>query len=348
MTRQFDNIRRIYLAVEEGPKFECNLLSFCAQQYGLALPLARKYACIIFLLYSRFNLTSKKRLQKLSSEAMELSAALILGFLAPDQDFLYSAFSALGSASAKQAMGSSSSKPYLSPSTPASKKTSSFFYDDIPLELLNGDDDKCWAVAWSTFGRMDTVELDKQLLSNLRDVRTVLTGEVLDSGCASVRAALQECGGPVTAKKIMEPFRIRVILKALMQIGANLSQSREFRDIFEDLLTKVCEPLEELGLTPAEQQLFLVCCARVGKEIPAEGPRSMSISSNNYLPDGSARDPRDRSDTAGSRLSVGDTGRFDGASRDSLRKYASKGEKLRKDWIRFLNCCRLVVQQLSR
>lgn len=150
--------------------------------------------------------------------------------------------------------------------------------------------------------------------------------------------------GPYNLKKIMDGYRIRIILKALMQIGANLSQSREFRDIFEDLLAKVCEPLEEMGLTTSEQQLFLVCCARVAKEIPAEGPRNMSISSNNYMPDGSVRDGRDRADTSASRVSTGDGS----SNRDSIRKYATKGEKLRKDWVRFLTCCRLMMLQLSK
>lgn len=33
--------------------------------------------------------------------------------------------------------------------------------------------------------------------------------------------------------------RLRSIVKSLMLLGANLSQSREFRDLFEDVLTKV-------------------------------------------------------------------------------------------------------------
>ena len=35
--------------------------------------------------------------------------------------------------------------------------------------------------------------------------------------------------------------RIRTVIKNLLQIGANLSQSREFRDLFEDILTKVLQ-----------------------------------------------------------------------------------------------------------
>lgn len=34
--------------------------------------------------------------------------------------------------------------------------------------------------------------------------------------------------------------KLRSILKALLLLGANLSQSREYRDLFEDIITKVC------------------------------------------------------------------------------------------------------------
>lgn len=42
----------------------------------------------------------------------------------------------------------------------------------------------------------------------------------------------------VISRKI-DASKARVILKALMQIGSCLSQTREFRDIFEDILGKV-------------------------------------------------------------------------------------------------------------
>ena len=69
--------------------------------------------------------------------------------------------------------------------------------------------------------------------------------------------------------------RIRVILKALLQIGANLSQSREYRDLFEDLLTKVAEPLEDIGMHGKDMQVFLVCCMYAMKSIafPNRGHR---------------------------------------------------------------------------
>lgn len=75
------------------------------------------------------------------------------------------------------------------------------------------------------------------MLANLRDVRGIVTGETLDVGVNSVRYKM----GQTLASKL-DPTgssRLRNIVKSLLALGANMSQSREFRDLFEDVLTKV-------------------------------------------------------------------------------------------------------------
>lgn len=76
-----------------------------------------------------------------------------------------------------------------------------------------------------------------QLLANLRDIRGIVTGDVLDVGCNSVRYKI----GTAVANKLdpVGSSKLRNIIKSLLLLGANLSQSREFRDLFEDVLTKV-------------------------------------------------------------------------------------------------------------
>ena len=92
-----------------------------------------------------------------------------------------------------------------------------------------------------------------KLLANLRELKSHLTGDLLDAGCHAVRHRL----GHALAKKIDSSAsysRIRTVIKNLLQIGSNLSQSREFRDLFEDILTKVlffCSRLFEC---------LLICC----------------------------------------------------------------------------------------
>ena len=89
------------------------------------------------------------------------------------------------------------------------------------------------------------------MLVNLRDLRSVITGDLLDSGCHSVRHRI----GTQLANKLDAGAgggglsgiagvggggnKLRNLIKALLLLGANLSQSREFRDLFEDVLTKV-------------------------------------------------------------------------------------------------------------
>ena len=86
-----------------------------------------------------------------------------------------------------------------------------------------------------------TVLCALQLLISLRDLKTLLSGEALDAGCNALKTRL----GPSLAKKIENSSsgftgsKIRSVVKHLLQIGANLSQTREYRDLFEDILTKV-------------------------------------------------------------------------------------------------------------
>jgi hypothetical protein len=63
LTRQYDNIKRVYNAYEDPiNSADDNIYAFLVKNYILGPLLARKYACIIFLLVQKFNLTSKKRL----------------------------------------------------------------------------------------------------------------------------------------------------------------------------------------------------------------------------------------------------------------------------------------------
>lgn len=128
ITRQFENIRRIYIGIEEDQKFECNLVEYC-HSFGLSGLLTRKYACTVFLLVSKFNLLNNKRIQRTTSEGLLLCAALILGCLAPDTDFFYQATKAVASAVISQRMTSSllEQQPSynLMPSTSMSSSSSS-------------------------------------------------------------------------------------------------------------------------------------------------------------------------------------------------------------------------------
>lgn len=107
---------------------------------------------------------------------------------------------------------------------------------------LMGDDSFAWSLVWRLLEHsMRTWEVDKELMTSLRDIRTILTADHLDQGIILVRMAISERFGVAAAHllKRLEGNRLKNLLKALLQIGAFLSQTREFRDVFEDLLAKV-------------------------------------------------------------------------------------------------------------
>lgn len=68
LSRQYDNIKRLYNAYEDPVNIaENNIYSFITRNFLLGPILARKYACFIFLLVTKFNFTSKKRLLNVES-----------------------------------------------------------------------------------------------------------------------------------------------------------------------------------------------------------------------------------------------------------------------------------------
>ena len=66
---------------------------------------------------------------------------------------------------------------------------------------------------------------------------------MLDQFCQQIRSRLSSSiirkleGSTVSSLTISN--KLRNLVKSLLQLGANLSQSREFRDLLEDLMTKV-------------------------------------------------------------------------------------------------------------
>lgn len=141
------------------------------------------------------------------------------------------------------------------------------------------EDSSYWSCIWKLVGKSETLEPDKELLRSLQQIRAHLSGDVLDIACSHLRTALLASGpsGPGTAASSSPALgsgvsivrkleaggshHIRTVLKNLVMLGSNLSQSREFRDLFEDIMTKIGEVLEEDGLNLAESVTFLRCCS---------------------------------------------------------------------------------------
>jgi len=135
------------------------------------------------------------------------------------------------------------------------------------------------------------------------------TGDNLDKGMLAIRKSIsQRTQGALLLRKVTEE-KMRVIVKSLIQIGASLSQSREYRDFMEDIICKVSEPLHELGLNINQIQIFLIQCSCLVSILP-------------YV----------RGSSTTQTFSAGNI------AVHSARK---------KDWIRFLLCTRLLIVQLA-
>jgi hypothetical protein len=187
--------------------------------------------------------------------------------------------------------------------------------DDMVCDALSSsgsDTAKLWGMVWNVLASVDTVDVDKQLMNNLRDIKTVVTSDVLNMGCQLVINNLQDrAGGAAIVRKLEQHSgRLRSMLKTIMQIGANLSQSKEYRDFFEDVLTKLAEPLEDANLSLAEMNIFIMSTAALVRAIP-EAHRISALTHQ-----------------------AGQT------------SYKKDSFDRRKDWARFIFCVRLVLVEL--
>jgi hypothetical protein len=117
---------------------------------------------------------------------------------------------------------------------------------------------------------------------------------MLDAGCLALRSRLsssilRKLEGSVSFG-YSSSSRLRNIVKGLLTIGSNLSQTKEFRDLFEDILAKVAEPLEECGISASEMGSIISACYFAAQDIPELGKGTshnssypQSSSANLYL-----------------------------------------------------------------
>jgi hypothetical protein len=224
---------------------------------------------IVFLFYSKFTITPS--MSSVRCENFEKCAALTLSCLVSSLDTFYN------NASAKVELSLSAMvvEEDLSIIEPVAISSE----NEIPKALLNGDETQCWDIIWAVFHHVNYLTPDRDLVVNLKEIRTNMTGEVLDKGIAELRKSIgSRTGGDQILSK-MDEIKMRTFVKNLMQIGSNLSQTREYRDLFEDVLTKVAETLKnEFGLNILQSQIFLINCACIVNVLPQA--RSNIVNSN--------------------------------------------------------------------
>lgn len=219
---------------------------------------------------------------------------------------------------------------------------------------------------------------------NLRDLKSLLSGDALDFGCVTLKTRL---GATLVKKLESSPngyHKIRNIVKSLLQIGANLSQTREYRDLFEDILTKVsgmymkCVHLVEYhwrelcalrrsSLSSSLQCLIFDFHSQVAE--PLEEASLSIVEMNTFVTNcyfivcdiGNEQNTRHASISSMASTAVNRATTDGSASSSNIysmrndssistaiqtNKFATRAELIKKDWLRFITFCRLCLLQL--
>ena len=244
--RIFDNVTRMMAMLEETTGFHCCVADVIMSQYLLPRPLATRYACLCFVLVSKFTLArSNRRTAPLSLDDILLVAAMIL------VNWVGAGEGAPGSS------GSTSTLPTMSSLTSSASSGAT-----LPFILREPA-----PVAAPTMGELQErlchvvgFSLDQQFIQALRDIKVYLSNErSLDQLQTIVHRDLTEMSA-IQLSAI--DLRFKAMIKALVTIGAGLSLAKEQRDLFEDLVIKLGEPLQLAGVDAMTAAAALDAVAR--------------------------------------------------------------------------------------
>eukprot|EP00903_Cladosiphon_okamuranus_P011981 g11252.t1 len=228
--RQYDNIQRLLGNLEDSVALpHLSVAKEVQDKLGLPLWLAARYTAVVFLLHVRFHVQRAKRpTAHMTAYDLCWSAMGMLNYWVGDGKFL----AAFEEAETKG-------------SGPRSRACN---------DPVGGDQSRReeWqeAMQQGLLG-VHGLEFDKKWIRLLRVIKTQLFGDyrsnLFDLLRRHAMTDLKEGGMlPPTVEAISQNFRSTV--KALASIGSGLSMSREYRDVFEDLIEKVGNPLRDAGV----------------------------------------------------------------------------------------------------
>lgn len=282
-------------ASSSSSSFFLNRSSYClfiSSQYKISISLARKYVSLSYLLYEKFNLSynNKLRKKKLTQvDSWECVSASLLVFLVMNSNQFNKLYREeekfINEKREREREILNNDIIISSPSSSPSVTITSATTSPSSLNFFQRNMEDCWNFVWKLFYlNVKDCECDKTLLNNLRSLRSILYGESLDFRINKLKSLL----GSTIIKKIdgnnssfvhsssssnssstntsssssisSSTLKIKNIFKNLLLIASNLSQNREFRDLFDDLLIKVGDILFESNLTNNEKSIFLEAC----------------------------------------------------------------------------------------
>eukprot|EP00611_Tribonema_gayanum_P030664 TRINITY_DN85_c2_g1_i1.p1 TRINITY_DN85_c2_g1~~TRINITY_DN85_c2_g1_i1.p1 ORF type:complete len:488 (+),score=174.15 TRINITY_DN85_c2_g1_i1:115-1578(+) len=221
--RQFDNLRRVMTMLEESHQYHCYVMLELQEKFELGPSLAAQYMCVTFLLHHKFNLQAARHPTAgvTAQDLVWCAAGLLCFWVCPGNHRMTQHTEYL---ELQAELTGSRAPPF------EERESTRPALEDGLAEVFGLDLDKDWIAA-------------------MREIKHLLAGETrggpLDSLQQYTLAALREQLPPAHFKFIEAHFKSAV--KQLCSIGANLGLSRECRDVFEDLIVRVFEPLLKSG-----------------------------------------------------------------------------------------------------
>lgn len=107
-----------------------------------------------------------------------------------------------------------------------------------------------------------SMEIDREFLQDLRDLRILLERDLLDEHRLSVIRMLKS---KLTDKKCNDvDTMFKIISRNIINVAYGMNHSKEMRDFFLDIVEKIIEPFKQLKFTQTEMTLVL----RFYKESP--------------------------------------------------------------------------------
>ncbi|ETV94818.1 hypothetical protein H310_11486 [Aphanomyces invadans] len=223
--RQFENLRRVYVFLEEK-NFQGPLTRLICEQFLISEKLAAKYACVVFLLHGRFEVhPSHKLVGFLSWHDVQFFAALLMGhWVAP----------------------STKRHHHSKLDAAASVKPLSFSVLTESSSTLSNDGHS--SLDWPNLAFLEArvtpmsaracvgVDLNQRMTNSLRDLKAhfLNDADTLNEYRNLVMSVLQVSLHGNQLEHL--GLKMLVVIRGLLAIGAGLSQPKELKDLIEDLV----------------------------------------------------------------------------------------------------------------
>ncbi|GAM18980.1 hypothetical protein SAMD00019534_021550, partial [Acytostelium subglobosum LB1] len=265
--RQFDNLKRISRIVFGDNR--SSSIDIIMNEFSLSRELAMKYVKVLFLCFHRFDL-SHKRVVGLSTNELMKAAEIVMSnwgdparlfymeldiklkedvrdlkvYLSKESDKYWRSMKSRYQSSAASSVGQS---PRNSSNTVQQQQQQQQL-QPLPLATQTPPMSSITPIISSVGHSSNAVPLVPPLPSSIFQQQISATPTSSSSNLHLLT---------LTSEKIRQlESKFKSVLKGILAIGSNLSDSKEFRKLFEDIIEKVIDPLKRIDLTSGEVHTF--------------------------------------------------------------------------------------------